>query len=89
MSEEQKKHNKIIPRIKMVGKTNDNDESVPPQKKGQIAPLAETDEMAVVDAKQPMLSREEQAINHFNRTTDEIMVIIIIILAQLQLCVQR
>ena len=52
----------------MVGQTNDD-------KKCRIAPLAEADEMAV-DVQQSMLDRKEQAINHFDRNTDEIMVII-------------
>jgi len=38
-------------------------------------PAEVADEMAV-DAKQSMLNHEKQAINHFGRTTDEIMVII-------------
>ena len=67
----QKKCNQIIPSfIMLAGKTND-EESVPPQKKGRMAnPPIETDEMPV-DAQ--MLERE---INDFDRITDEIMVII-------------
>ena len=61
----------------VAGPTNDYEESVPPQKKSRImATQAETNEMAV-DVQQPMLSRENQAINNFARTTDEIMVSII------------
>ena len=75
--------NKIISSLKMVsGQTNDqlDDDDVesvpPPQKKGRMDPPAEVaDEMAVVDVQQPMFSREKQTINHFDRTTDEIMVI--------------
>ena len=69
----------------VTGQANDDEE-------GQLAPPAEVaDEMAVMDVyqQQPMQSREKQAINHFNRTTDEIMVIIIFDLTQLQLCVRR
>ena len=73
----------MIPSIKMLaGQTNDHldedQESVPPRKKRRMAPQQtdEANEMAM-DVQQPMLGREEQAINHFDRTTDEIMVIII------------
>ena len=63
----------------MAGKMNDGEKSVPSQKKAQIAPPAElADEMAV-DAKQPMFSRDEQAINHFKRISDDIMVILFIL----------
>ena len=79
----------------MVGQTNDqpdnDEESVPPQKKGRMTPSSEADEMAVDT--QSMLDREEQAINHFNRTTDEIMVrffdFISENLAILEMCAER
>ena len=64
----------------MTGQTNDqldNEESGSPQKNRIAPPKKVADEMTAVDAKQPMLSHEKQTINHFEMTTDEIMVIII------------
>ena len=48
---------------------DDDEESMPPdQKKCRMVPPAEVNKMAVAGAQQP--------INHFDRTTDEIMVLI-------------
>ena len=73
MAEEQKSRDKIIPIIKMVAEqTKEDEESVsPPQKIGRMASEANM----VVNVKQQMLTmnREDQAINHFERTTNEIM----------------
>ena len=59
----------------VAGQTNDDEKSVPPQKERRVATPTETG--MAVDAKRPIFKREKQAINHFKRTSDEIMVIII------------
>ena len=58
----------------VAGQTNDDEESVAPKKKCRIALPTEAD--MAVDAQ--MFVRDERAINHFDRTTDEIMVIILL-----------
>ena len=85
-SKKKRNSNKIIPFLKMTGQMddqldNDDEKSVPLQKKCRTAPQpTETNEMAV-----------DRISNHFHWTSDEIMVIIfrtLCVQSKGSLCVQ-